>query len=99
MHNRDIILRIVVLALLLYSLACLGSVQRELSRTQATAEALQAELDVLESQKQELEELLAGVGSDEQMQQLARQRLGMLMPGEKIFYFTTDREGALWGWN
>ena len=30
--------------------------------------------------------------SDEQLQQLARQRLGLVLPGEKIFYFTTDRE-------
>ena len=30
--------------------------------------------------------------SDEELAQLARQRLGLVLPGEKIFYFTTDRE-------
>ena len=31
--------------------------------------------------------------SPEDIEQLARQRLGLVRPGEKIFYFTTDREG------
>ena len=38
--------------------------------------------------QQELEKEM----SDEELAQLARQRLGLVLPGEKIFYFTTDRE-------
>ena len=31
-------------------------------------------------------------GSDSRLQDMARQRLGLVLPGEKIFYFTEDRE-------
>ena len=38
------------------------------------------------------EKLEAGL-SDEELERLARERLGLVKPGDKIFYFTTDREG------
>lgn len=98
MHNRDVILRIVVLALLLYSLASFASVRGDLRRTEQTAAFLRQELEQLEADRILLEEKLAAVRSEEEMRQLARQRLGMVTPGEKIFYFTTDREETLWGW-
>ena len=41
----------------------------------------------------ELEEKIAQGHSPEEMQQLARDRLGLVLPGEKLFYFSTDREG------
>ena len=28
-----------------------------------------------------------------ELERLARERLGLVKPGDKIFYFTTDREG------
>lgn len=98
MHNRDIILRIVVLALMLYSLVSLASARAELRHAEETAAGLQQELALLEQEKARLEEKLASAGSDEEMLMLARERLGLVLPGEKIFYFTTDREEALWGW-
>ena len=41
----------------------------------------------------ELEEKINQGHSPEEMQQLARDRLGLVLPGEKLFYFSTDREG------
>ena len=38
------------------------------------------------------EKLEAGL-SYEEFERLARERLGLVKPGDKIFYFTTDREG------
>ena len=43
--------------------------------------------------KADLEEKIAQGQSPEEMQQLARDRLGLVLPGEKLFYFSTDREG------
>lgn len=98
MRDRDVILRIVILALLLYSLASFASVRSDLRKTEQLAQSLKEELEQLQCENQELEEMLSSPRSDEEMRMLARQRLGMVMPGEKVFYFTTDREEALWAW-
>lgn len=98
MRDRDVILRIVILALLLYSLASFASVRSDLKRTEQLARDLEAEVNTLQEENRELEEKLSGPRSDEEMRMLARQRLGMVMPGEKVFYFTTDREETLWAW-
>ncbi len=98
MQNRDLILRIVIMALLVYALTSLAAVRSDLSRTQQTADTLQEELAQLQKENTQLQAKLAEDRSDQEMQQLARQRLGMVMPGEKIFYFTTDREEQPWGW-
>ena len=34
--------------------------------------------------------------SDEELERLARERLALVLPGEKIFYFVTDREEHPW---
>ena len=98
MQNRDLILRIVIMALLVYALTSLAAVRSDLSRTQQTADTLQEELAQLQKENTQLQAKLAEDRSDQEMQQLARQRLGMVMPGEKIFYFTTDREEQPWNW-
>lgn len=98
MNNRNVILRIVVLALLLYSMANFTAAQERLRETEQTADRLRQELNELQNEHEELEAALLNLEDEDELRRLARQRLGMVMPGEKIFYFTTDREEALWGW-
>ncbi len=93
MQNRSVILRIVVLALLLYALASLCSRGWELRETERRLLVLEEEQRELERQKQELEAGLAGEGRQEELRRLARERLGMVMPGEIIFYFTGSGNG------
>ena len=93
MRTREALIRIVLLSLLLYSALSLASSGGELEQAQARQAELQAKLDRLEAERQLLQEKLEQGISVEDAQQYARQRLGLVMPGEKIFYFTTDREG------
>lgn len=97
MYNRNVILRIVVLALLLYSMANFAAAQEKLRETERTADRLRQELSELQNEHEELETALQSLEDEDELRRLARQRLGMVMPGEKVFYFTTDREEALWG--
>ncbi len=87
MHDRKAIVRIVVLSLLLYALVSFAAAQGELRQTRQTESRLREELAQLTSENAALERALSTPESDEQMRQLARERLGMVMPGEKIFYF------------
>lgn len=87
-------MRIILVVLLLYSLASLMTVGRELRQSERMLEEMQQDREQLRALNTELEDGLAGEKSPEEMQQLARERLGLVLPGEKLFYFsTTDREG------
>ena len=87
MSYRDRILRAVVAALLVYAIVALAGQYRLLCRTEALAG--------------ELAQLLDRPPDEREMRRLAWERLGMVAPGEKVFYFAqteTDREDTVWDW-
>ena len=92
MNFQNRLVHIVLLCLFLYAAASLFSSRRELSQAQKLEAALERELELLQAENQRMQQKLESGFSDEEIQQLARQRLGLVLPGEKIFYFTTDRE-------
>lgn len=98
MNNRNVIWRIVIVALLMYSLANFTAARERLRETESAAAELEQELAELQEEREQLELLLASLEDEDELRRLARQRLGMVMPNEKVFYFTTDREDTLWGW-
>lgn len=92
MYPRDTLLRIVALALLLYSLLSLRTASVELRSLEAMAGETRQELERVEEENRRLGERLAAGRTDEELLRLARERLGLVLPGEKVFYFSTDRE-------
>lgn len=90
MQTHSVLLRIVALSLLLYSLSLFGSSLRRLSQTEERLISLQAEYEHLSETKNELEERISALRRGEGIETLARERLGLVMPEEKIFYFTSD---------
>ena len=88
MNTKERILQIVAVALLAYALWSFASVQLELKR----AVARSAELAELQRQNTELEEKQAHSRDDATIESIARERLGLVMPGEIVFYFISDRE-------
>lgn len=86
-------MRIILVALLLYSLASFVTVGRELEQSKLMAERMQQQAENFQQLNGELENNITQGQSPEEMQQLARERLGLVLPGEKLFYFSTDREG------
>ena len=92
MNSKESIIRIVLLSLLLYAATSLASSGREAHRAEAVKAELSARLAALEAENLQMLQELEDDMSEEELAQLARERLGLVMPGEKIFYFTTDRE-------
>ena len=86
-------MRIILVALLLYSLTGFVTVSRELRQSELMAAQMRQQTEELRLVNGELEEKIGQGHSPEEMQQLARDRLGLVLPGEKLFYFSTDREG------
>ena len=93
MDSRETLLRIILVALLLYALASTMTVGRELRQSELMAEQMRQQREQLLQLNGELEEKINQGHSPEEMEQLARERLGLVLPGEKLFYFSTDREG------
>ncbi len=87
MNLRETLARIVLVALLLYSLASLVTVGRELRQGELLRQQLLQQMESQQALKQDLEHKLAQGQSPEELRQLARERLGLVLPGEKLFYF------------
>lgn len=98
MHNKNVILRIVIVALLCYTLSNFIAARECLHETELAAQSLRQELVLLRQENEQLQTQLERLNDEDKLRALAWQRLGMVMPDEKVFYFTTDREDALWGW-
>ena len=93
MNTRDTLICIVLISLTLYACASVAAVGGELRAAAAAQQELRAELAEQAADNAALRETLAEGLSDEELERLARERLGLVKPGDKIFYFTTDREG------
>lgn len=87
MQNRKGIVRILVFVLFLYALFRFAQARQALSALERTAAELERERCALEREHAALERRLAQRDSPEQMEALARQELGMVMPGEIVFTF------------
>ena len=88
MREKNVVLRIVVLALLLYAMTGVLARQRELREAEERLLGLEQEQQELERRHRQLEAGLSEEGRQEELRRLARERLGMVMPGEIIFCFT-----------
>lgn len=92
MQSRETIIRIVLVALMLYALLNFTSARAELEQTRQTALELETEHECLTEENRQLRQNLDFGSDDETIEAMARERLGLVMPGETVFYFTKDRE-------
>ena len=88
--DKNLLIRIAAVALLLYSLYCFFSVQGELTRLRQTEEARTAVWEQTRTENTALTERVNAELTDEELERLARSRLGMVQPGEKIFRFGNE---------
>lgn len=87
MDCRREVVRLVAVALLLYALLGLAAQWRLLCRTESAERELSLELRQLREENAALAEKLSGASRDREMERLARERLGMVRPGDTVFYF------------
>lgn len=87
---KNNIMRVVVLALLVYALTGFASSLRTLEELEQRQAELKTEIAVLERENGVLTEKIANAFTDEAVEKVARQRLALVKPGEKIFIFTVD---------
>ncbi len=90
MQTGFTLIRIVAVALLVYAIAAFTTSVRNVDFAERTIAQLEQEYSEAQQKNIKLREKIASAESEEGIEALARERLGLVMPGEKIFYFTKE---------
>ena len=87
MDAKETLIRIVLPALLVYAAVCLASARRELHAADAVEASLRLRLETIEKENLAVGEKLTEGWSAEELESLARERLGLILPGDRVFCF------------
>ena len=85
LKRSSLFMKIVILALIVYAAIMLVGAKNRIAAAQADQAALQAKVDAALRQNAELEYDVAHAGDPETIESIARTKLGLVKPGEKIF--------------
>ena len=86
LKRSSIFMKIVILALIVYAGITLVTAKNRIAAAQADQAALQAQVDAVLRENAELEYDVAHAGDPATIESIARTKLGLVKPGEKIFY-------------
>ena len=86
LKKASIFTKIVILALILYAGVSLSGTKDRIARAEAERAQLQEQVDAALQENAELRYDIEHAGDPETIAEIARTKLGLVMPGEKIFY-------------
>lgn len=88
--KAGIITKIVIVALIVYAAASLVLVKTKTAALNAQAEELQQQVSEMTQSNAELEYKIEHSEDADTIEEIARDKLGLVKPGEKIFYDVSD---------
>ena len=86
LKRASIFTKIVILALIVYATVMLVNTRQQAARADADRAALQAQVDAMLRENAELQYDIEHANDPEIIAGIARSKLGLVKPGEKIFY-------------
>lgn len=86
LKRSSIFMKIVILALIVYAAVGIAGTKGRIAQAEADRALLQAQVDAVLQENAELEYDIDHAGDPETIAEIARTKLGLVMPGEKIFY-------------
>ena len=86
LKRSSIIMKIVILALIVYATISLVTTRSRIAEAEADRVLLQAKVDAALQENAELQFDLEHAEDPETIAEIARTKLGLVKPGEKIFY-------------
>jgi len=86
LKRSGILMKIVILALLVYAGILLSNTRTRIAQAEADHAELQAKVEAAQQENAELEYDIAHAGDPDTIASIARAKLGLVKPGEKIFY-------------
>ena len=87
MQSREALIRLVAVLLLAYMLTAIVGAQGRLQEARSREQALRESCALLRKENEQLQAELSAAPEDAALEALARERLGMVLPGERIYYF------------
>ena len=84
--RSSLLTKILILVMVVYATVTLVSLQNQVTAKNAEAEALQAEINTEKQENLRLEQAIDELDTQEGIEAVARQKLGMVSRGEIVFY-------------
>ncbi len=84
------LLKFIIPVILIYALLSIYELKEERARGNALLEQLQSEAESLERENERIASEIASAGNDELIAAIARERFGLVMPDEIVFYGPSD---------
>lgn len=88
MSHKELILRLIMVALLLYAMSRYAGARALCSEVRSYTAELRTQLDAAEEKHRRLENRLLHLRDLSEVERLAREQLGYVRPGEIIFTFS-----------
>lgn len=82
---KKILKRLAIIAFLVYFIYTLISQQKVLNSYAAIKESYNEDIEVAEEEYEELQEMKDNINSDEYIEQIAREKLDMYYPNERVY--------------
>ena len=80
------LMKVVIAALIIYGVANIASIRSQISQAERELSELQQKAQQLKQENAELEYEIAHADDDETIMDIARAKLGLVLPGEIIFF-------------
>ena len=88
--KAGLLTKIVILALLVYLLTAFLNLNRQIAAARSERDAVESMVVSQTQRNAELSEDLAQAGDPKKQEDIARDKLGMVVPGEKVFIDVTN---------
>lgn len=85
MKNRKTYKKLFVLVFIIYFIYTLIMQQKTLNSYAAEQDKYNNDIEVAEDEQDELQEMKNNINSDEYIEQIAREKLGMYYPNERVY--------------
>ena len=84
--RSSLLTKILILVLVVYATVTLVSLQNQVTIREAEVERLQAEIETARQENLRLEQAIETLDTDEGVETVARQKLGLVSKGEIVYY-------------
>lgn len=84
--RSSLVTKVLILVLVAYATVTLVSLQSQVTEKEAQAASLQDDITAAQQENLRLEQAINALGTDEGVEAVARQKLGLVAPGEILFY-------------
>lgn len=85
LKKRNVLKKLLIIAFLIYFIYTIISQQRTLNSYATIKDSYNDDIEMAQEENQELQEMKDNINSDEYIEQIAREKLDMYYPNERVY--------------